>query len=158
MKKNTCLSFLLLFTFIFFNSCNKAPLKENKKKYLQINFNDPFYLFQLLRHMSYSTSGAADLGECLYTAQQIQEGNNISWNQEWEKIANRTYSLAKQALSQNNLETAKEAFFRSSNYFLAAEFFLPKSSKKLETFEKARESFIKASNLCHFAFQQWQHQ
>ncbi len=120
---------------------------EDQRGYLQMKFKDPSWSLNLLRRMGYAPSGGADIGECLEIAEHIQEGDFQSWQTEWAKAANRLLSYSSKAMSHNHTETAKEGLFRSCNYFLASEFFLPRGPEKIAVFEKARDCFIKASSL-----------
>jgi hypothetical protein len=44
---------------------------------------------QLLRAVSYTAYGGADIGECFETAGRIKEGNRDSWYEAWTKTAKR---------------------------------------------------------------------
>jgi alpha-beta hydrolase superfamily lysophospholipase len=151
------LSSCVLWSALFVAGCgtmvaaSAAPVKEHsepqKMGYLQIKFEDPFWSSLLLRRIGYAPSGGADIGECLYIAEQIKEGDFQSWYDEWTKAAHRLLSFSNEALSHNHTETAREGLFRCCNYFLASEFFLPRGPQKLAVFEKARDCFVRASRL-----------
>lgn len=145
---------LLLITLIirFYFTSNK----EAKKGYLQIAFDSPQNSFQLIRYMGYAPSGGADIGECLYVTEKIQEGDMQSWHDEWSNAANRLVSFSENALANNHKQSAKEALFRSSTYFLASESCLPRGEERLKVFEKARDCFVKASLLDQKPFRQIQ--
>ena len=113
-------------------------------------FKDPQYSFQLLRTMGYSSTGGADIGECLSTAYRIKDGDNESWYKEWFRTAKRLEETADRFLSEGHKESAREAYFRASNYYRTAEFFLhtnPKDPRILKTWGKSRECFQKAAKL-----------
>ena len=113
-------------------------------------FKDPQYSFQLLRTMGYSSTGAADIGECLSTASRIKNGDNESWYSEWLKTAKRLEKMADDFLAKGHKKSAKEAYFRASNYYRTAEFFLhtnPADPRILKTWSKSRECFKKGANL-----------
>ncbi len=113
-------------------------------------FKDPQYSFQLLRTMGYSSTGGADIGECLSTAYRIKDGNNKSWYEEWFKTAKRLEKTADRFLSEGHKNSAREAYFRASNYYRTAEFFLhtnPKDSRIIKTWGKSRKCFQKAAKL-----------
>ena len=113
-------------------------------------FKDPQYSFQLLRTMGYSSTGGADIGECLSTAYRIKDGDNESWYKEWDKTAKRLEKTAERFLAEGDTESAKEAYFRASNYYRTAEFFLhtyPKDPRILKTWGKSRECFQQAAKL-----------
>ena len=132
---------LLIISILFLNTDIKA---------LELIFKDPQYSFQLLRTMGYSSTGGADIGECLSTAYRIKDGNNESWYKEWIKTSKRLEETADKFLSQGYIESAKEAYFRASNYYRTAEFFLhtnPNDPRILKTWKKSRNCFQKAAKL-----------
>jgi dienelactone hydrolase len=113
-------------------------------------FKDPQYSFQLLRTMGYSTTGGADIGECLYTARQIKDGDNASWYNQWYNRAAGLEKMAESFLSEGHTESAREAYFRASNYYRTAEFFLhttPADPRIVKTWRKSRQCFQKAARL-----------
>jgi len=117
---------------------------------LECVFKDPQYSFQCLRTIGYSSTGGADIGESLSTARRIREGDNESWYREWRATASRLEKTADRFLTKGHRLSAMEAYFRSSNYYRTAEFFLhtdPKDPRILETWGKSREMFLKAAKL-----------
>ena len=100
--------------------------------------------------MGYSSTGGADIAECLSTAYRIKEGDNESWYKEWSGTAKRLEETANRFLSEGHKKSAMEAYFRASNYYRNAEFFLhtnPDDPRILETWGKSRECFLKAAKL-----------
>ena len=115
---------------------------------LDVIFDDHQYSFQLLRTMGYSSTGGADIAECLRTAYLIEEANNESWYMEWNDTAERLEKTAEKFLKEGHEKSAKEAYFRSSNYYRTAGFFLvtdPEDPRIIETYQKSRECFQKGS-------------
>ncbi|BAF71842.1 alpha/beta hydrolase family protein [Sulfurovum sp. NBC37-1] len=113
-------------------------------------FKDPQYSFQTLRTIGYSSTGGADIGECLSTVRRIQESDNESWYKEWLATAKRLEKRADKFLSKGHMISAKEAYFRSSNYYRTAEFFLhtnPNDPRIVKTWKKSRNTFLKAAKL-----------
>jgi alpha-beta hydrolase superfamily lysophospholipase len=112
----------------------------------------PFFAFsyfnaQLLRTLSYIPTGGADLGECLACAEKIVDGDFNSWYNEWIKLADRTYQTAMKSRSNHSLISARDAFFRASNYYRTAGFFLyklPTDFKLIHSLDLNRDSFSKA--------------
>lgn len=149
MKKYIFVFVALVF---FAAGCTKSSKEKDKKGYLQIAFKSASNSFQLLRHMAVVPSGGADIGECLYVAEQIKEEDFLSWYNEWSKAANRILDFSATALKNKDVDTAGRCLLRSCNYFLAAEFFLPRGHDKLKVFEKARECFVKASEIGAHSF------
>lgn len=136
------MSLFTLIAAIFFQS---IPLGA-----VECVFKDPQYSFQLLRTMGYSSTGGADIAECLNTASRIVEGNNESWYREWSATAVRLEKAADNFLAAGFGKSAKEAYFRASNYYRTAEFFLhtdPGDPRILKTWGKSRECFRKAARL-----------
>jgi len=110
-------------------------------------FDDPEFSFQALRTVGYSSTGAADISECLNTCYQIEETNYDSWYNEWNKTAQRLEQTAEEFLKNGHKKSAKEALFRASNYYRTAGFFLvqhPKDSRIIENWESSRNTFLKA--------------
>ena len=91
---------------------------------MKLVFDDEQFSFQLLRVLGDSVNGAADIGECLSTANRIREGDFESWHTEWTKTARRIHTVADENLAAGHLVSAREAFHRASNYYRAAEFYL----------------------------------
>ena len=138
-RKRFCTRILLLITSILF-PCNLLVAQE-------CVFKDPEYSFQCLRTMGYSSTGGADISECLSTAYRIKEGDNESWYKEWSETAKRLEKTADEFLSEGHKKSALEAYFRASNYYRTAEFFLhsnPDDPRILETWGKSRTCFLEA--------------
>ena len=127
---------------IFFST---VPLKA-----MECIFKDPQYSFQCLRTIGYTSTGGADIGECLSTVYRIKEGDNESWYKEWAETSKRLEKTAEAFLLKGRTKSAKEAYFRASNYYRTAEFFLhtdPDDPRILNTWGKSRECFLKAAKL-----------
>ncbi len=111
-------------------------------------FEDTEFSFQFLRTMGYTASVGADIGECLNTARRIKDKDMESWYTEWLKTAKQLNSAADGFLAKGHKISAKEAYFRASNYYRTAEFFLhgnPKDPRILKTWGKSRECFQNAA-------------
>ncbi len=114
----------------------------------ELIFKSHQYSFQCLRTMGYACTGGADIGECLTTAHRIKEGDNESWYTEWVKTSKRLEKTADRFLAKGHTESAREAYFRASNYYRTAEFFLhenPEDPRILKTWGKSRACFQKAA-------------
>jgi dienelactone hydrolase len=81
---------------------------------------DPVMNDQFRWHLSQMLHGAADLGECLSTAQQIQPGDEEGWLQAWLHTAQRVQGQAEESLKRNKRVSAASAFERAANYYRAA--------------------------------------
>jgi len=116
----------------------------------ELVFKDATLSFQTLRTMGAAPGGGADIGECLSTAYRIKAGSDESWYDQWHKTAVRLEKTADRFLAKGHRESAKEAYFRASNYYRTAEFFLhanPHDPRILKTWGKSRGLFIKAAGL-----------
>ena len=116
----------------------------------ELIFKSHQYSFQCLRTMGYASTGGADIGECLTTAYRITEGDNESWYTEWLHTSKRLEKTAKRFFAKGHTKSAKEAYFRASNYYRTAEFFLhdnPDDPRILKTWGKSRACFLKAATL-----------
>jgi len=87
-------------------------------------FDDREFDFQLLRMLGSTVAGAADIGECLATAQRIKEGDFEGWYTEWNKTATRIHAAADESMKNGHRVSAREAYLRASNYYRCAEFYL----------------------------------
>ncbi|CAG7653914.1 alpha/beta hydrolase family protein [Paenibacillus allorhizosphaerae] len=124
---------------------------------MRLIFNDQTFSFELLRTLSYSPYGGADIGECLSTAYRIEEGNFDSWYAEWRKTAERMHRLAAESLDRGNRVSAREFYMRASNYYRTAEFFLhgdPQDPRILDTWCKSRSTFREALRLMEMPVEQ----
>ncbi len=113
-------------------------------------FKNPQFSFQCLRTIGYTATGGADIGECLDTAHRIKDGDLDSWYAEWLKTAQRLEKTADSFLAEKHLDSAREAYWRASNYYRTAEFFLhnhPDDPHIIETWRKSRECFVKGAKL-----------
>ena len=117
---------------------------------MKVFFSLPEFDGQLLRTLSYTIHGGADIGECLTTAARIKEGDFDSWYQEWTFTADRLVQMGDQALQQDNLLSASECYLRASNYYRTAYFFLfgfPLDERLVQAYDLHAGSFNKAASL-----------
>jgi alpha-beta hydrolase superfamily lysophospholipase len=117
---------------------------------LEFIFEDEQYSFQALRAIAASSCGAADIGECLSTTYRIEEGDDESWYGEWLRTAQRLEQAAQDFEAQGHELSAKECYFRASNYYRSAEFFLhtdPQDPRIVETWKKSRDCFVAGAML-----------
>lgn len=143
-----------LLTISLLPSCTKTdreaeqpPQTEPQNWYDDLVFEDGSFSFELARAMGYSYSGGADVGECLSTARRIKDGDDQSWYDEWLATANRLYDFAQMMEEEGSVVSRREAYFRASNYYRAAGFYMHSEAnrpKSLESWSKSRESFLKA--------------
>ncbi len=155
-KKFLILSVLLAVSTVFSLSCNRAGIQtsqaHNVKRqplnwYDDLVFEDENLSFQLARTIGWTYSGGADIGECIRTARAIRAGDIYSWYSEWLKTANRLYAFAEQMQKEGDTVSAREAYFRASNYYRTSGFYMHAKDnrpKALETWQLSRDSFLKA--------------
>ncbi len=113
-------------------------------------FQDPMYSSQCLRAMGAAPGGASDIGECLVTAASITDGDDESWYAAWKQIADRLSREASDSKTTGHPQSAITAFFRASNYYRTAEFFLhgnKEDPRILATWKRSRECFLEATRL-----------
>ena len=100
------------------------------------------------RTMEYMVEKAAEIGECLYVAKRIDETDGESWIKEWADLAERVEKIGEEALKQKHTISAREAFWRATNYYRAAEYGCPPSHPRFfELWEKSVHCFHKACPL-----------
>ena len=124
---------------------------------MHVHFNDAQFDFQTLRLLGSAASGDAEVGEVLATAARIQEDDFESWTVEWLKTAQRVQELAEQSQEHGHSVSAREAYFRASNYYRAAEFYLhgnPSDPRITDFSRKARACFEQALGLSTLAIEQ----
>jgi len=117
---------------------------------MDLVFKDTQYSFQTLRALGYAVSGGADVGEVLNTAYAIKEGDDESWYREWMKTAEQREKAGDDFLARGRKISARQEFFKASNYYRTAEFFLhtnPEDSRIVSVWKKSRDSFLKAARL-----------
>ena len=117
---------------------------------VKVYFEDPQYSFQLLRALSATAGGGADIGECLKTAYQIKEGDDNSWYEEWYKTGGQLEKIADQFLADGDKQSASQAYLRASNYYRTADFFLRSNSKDariIDCWSKSRDAFLDSVKL-----------
>ncbi|NDJ54998.1 MAG: hypothetical protein GYB68_18145, partial [Chloroflexi bacterium] len=90
----------------------------------------------------------AEIGEALYAASRIEDGDAVSWIREWSALADRVDAHGEVSLAGGHLISARESFLRACNYYRTAEFFChPEHPRFHELWEKSRASFHKACPL-----------
>lgn len=90
---------------------------------MRVFFQNPTFDAQLLRVISHTYTGSADIGECLSTASRIKEGDFDSWQKEWIQTAERLEKLGMESEKKGYLISAQEYFLRASNYYRTSLFF-----------------------------------
>ncbi|HOE16295.1 MAG TPA: prolyl oligopeptidase family serine peptidase [Syntrophorhabdaceae bacterium] len=113
-------------------------------------FKDGQYSFQTLRALGYAVSGGADIGEMLNTVYAVKEGDDESWYREWLKTAEQREKAGDEFLARGKIISARQEFFKASNYYRTSEFFLhtmPDDPRIVSVWKKSRDSFLKGAKL-----------
>lgn len=118
-------------------------------------FRSPELQFQVLRALGASAYGAADIGECLEAAMQVDEsqleqGDFDTWYNAWNSTAERLRGIADDSLARGDETSARDTYLRCNTYYNMAEFYLhgnPSDPRIAETSGRARDCFRKAGRL-----------
>jgi Esterase FrsA-like len=120
-------------------------------------FRNESFSFETLRTAGFATYGGADLGEVLTTARLIPNGNEDAWLKSWRATADRVANIAETSLRQGHHVSAREAFFRASNYYRTAEFFRRRDPandpEAIRLSDRSRETFVAAAKLLGTPFE-----
>lgn len=120
-------------------------------------FKNESFSFETLRGAGFAAYGGSDLGEVLVTAKAIPEGNESAWLKSWERTADRVAGLAEVSLARGHRVSAREAFFRASNYYRTAEFFKredPDTDPDVARLSsRSRDTFVAAAKLLGTPFE-----
>lgn len=101
--------------------------------------------YQLNRALSQAHYGGGEFAECLEAASEITPGNSESFIKAWSKLGDKVYGLAEEFDRNGNPVSARRTYLRAFNYLRTAEFFMkPSDSRKMSTYTKCREAFLKA--------------
>ncbi|QOY91168.1 alpha/beta hydrolase family protein [Paludibaculum fermentans] len=74
------------------------------------------------RVLPHALHGGSDFGECLATLERIGEGSADDWHREWTATADRVAAIAQVSDQRGHFISAREAYFRASNYYHASYF------------------------------------
>jgi dienelactone hydrolase len=103
---------------------------------------------QTLRLVAEAQYGGADVNECWETSRRIKPGDAESWQREWQALAETVEDRAKAALAAGHRVSARQHFFRATNYFRQSDFFLPgRDPRKRDLFVRASEAFQAGARL-----------
>ncbi|GEK27740.1 alpha/beta hydrolase family protein [Furfurilactobacillus siliginis] len=91
---------------------------------MKLLFDDATFSFELVRVLSYAPFGGADVNEVLSAAQRIKSGDFESWYNEWHRLADHVAARADAFSKAGQPLSASNTYFKASNYYRAAEFFL----------------------------------
>jgi pimeloyl-ACP methyl ester carboxylesterase len=113
-------------------------------------FKDELTDMQWLRTVGHAAYGGADVAECIVVGRAIRELDAEGWYANWRGLAERTATAAQGAAAAGHLVSAREAWFRASNYFRAAYCFLiglPVDPRVVECYRRQRDAFAAGAAL-----------
>ena len=117
-------------------------------------FSDSEMEFQLLRQLGSASYGGSSIGECFYTANQIEDGIPESWVSEFSILAEKQESDAQNRLKNSHTVSAKGQFLKASNSYRAAEYYTNfDDPKHQELGLKAKNCFLEAMKCSDFYFE-----
>jgi hypothetical protein len=107
-------------------------------------FKDPLFDAQWLRAVGHSSSGGAEIAECVVAASQIREPNAEDWFRAWSGLAERVFAQGEASRACGHLVSARASYLRASNYFRAAFAFLigePVDPRLVAAYRRHRAAF-----------------
>ena len=111
-------------------------------------FSNPAFEFQARYRLGLAATGGADLGEFFAAAQRVADNDDESWFDAWSAMALRVEGNAREFLQDGHETSAREAFLRATNYYRAAEVFLPATDpRRLEIWQKGTDTFAEVAKL-----------
>ena len=111
-------------------------------------FNDGAFAFQSLWRFGVTATGGSDLGELLTITGQVEDFDKESWYGPWNSMARKLLGEGDDFAAADHVQSAKEAYFRSTNYFRSAEIYLPQDDpRKAIAWKNGRGAFLKAAAL-----------
>ncbi|MGI0083782.1 MAG: hypothetical protein ACREBQ_01735, partial [Nitrososphaerales archaeon] len=79
---------------------------------------------QLSRVIGEAQNGGGDFGEIIRTASRMKVGDLESWFEEWNALAEYVENIGRAGETVGETETASTSYFRASNYYRMADFYL----------------------------------
>ncbi|MCE1248120.1 MAG: alpha/beta hydrolase [Firmicutes bacterium] len=90
------------------------------RSYVRFHFNDQEMDFAFQWILGSISNGGCEVGEAFATAGSIKDGDPVSWQTEWEKMAVRVEDRAAKSLAAGHKESARAGYLRASNYYRTA--------------------------------------
>lgn len=124
----------------------QASIAPRSQKTLYFDHKDMDYYFAwIVGRQDYAGS---DERECYATAERITDGDAQSWQDEWERLAERVKTEADDALRAGDRERARNAYLRACTYFRAPLFIMrPKNPRFEPNWRTMRACFRQATEL-----------
>jgi alpha-beta hydrolase superfamily lysophospholipase len=111
-------------------------------------FASPAFEFQARYRLGLAATGGADLGELFAAAETIADDDDESWWDAWRALALRVEGIAREFLRDGHDASAREAFLRATNYYRAAEVFLPTNDpRRIEVWQRGKDTFADVAKL-----------
>lgn len=119
-------------------------------------FADESLVFELLRVMAKALEHGADIGESLSAAVRIKqkEGHREAllqaWYEEWRRLGERVEKIGDDCLARGHRVSARDAYFRASEYYRSADFYLhdnPANPAIMQLWDKMESCFERARQL-----------
>ncbi len=121
------------------------PSSENVFLYFPSNRG---WSHQLIRIIGEAQNGGGDFGEIHRAASKMRVGDENSWFSEWSQLAAGVEEFGKTAEEHGFSVSAMQAYFRASNYYRMADFYLDRDdSREIPTYLKHVSLFQKAAAL-----------
>lgn len=129
----------------------RSTNKEAKPEtwYNGLFFKNSSLNFESIRVLGEAYYQGSDIGEVIATLRKVDPEDINTWYKEWVKTADRVYKLAEDFKKNKDLVSAKETFFRASNYYRAAGFYLDAEEERhisCDLSDKSIKSFKSAIN------------
>ena len=106
-----------------------------------------------MRALVYALDRGADFGDCVVTLSRVPDGDRDAWAREWKATGDRMVALAEEALATGDLVSAREAYYRASNYYRVIQYPLygyPVDPRLVDAFEAETSAFLKGAALSDF--------
>ncbi len=101
--------------------------------------------YQINRALSQAHYGGGEFAEILEVAGEIDPQNRETFNKAWLKMGNAIFERAEHFEAGGNPVSTRRTYLRAFNYLRTAEFFMKLGDdRKLSTYKKAREAFLRA--------------
>lgn len=94
-------------------------------------FGNEFYDFESTRILGTAPFGGCEVGEFLEAVATIKRHDPESWYSAWKEQAERVEAIAKSAEQNGQVDCARRAWLRSSNYLRASAYMLPTEDKRV---------------------------
>ncbi|NDJ34131.1 MAG: prolyl oligopeptidase family serine peptidase [Chloroflexi bacterium] len=113
----------------------------------RIMFDNEDLDFYLLQFLGYAHYDGAALGECLYTAAQIDEKNPASWVGAWNGLAEQVEARAEAAHNEGHRVSARKHYLRATTYYRTAAVLIPPGDELRANWQKIQGCFRRAASL-----------